>query len=90
MVWVFQAGHLAGPIGAEGLGALSLTAPPLIIAIAFGLAMDFNVPENQRGTPGEMNRTVVQIFKDWGFAWGGDWHYTDPMHFELASIVKPG
>ena len=56
---------------------------------SFGLAMDFNVPENQRGTPGEMNRTVVQIFKDWGFAWGGDWHYTDPMHFELRELAQP-
>ncbi|PSK48431.1 MULTISPECIES: MMPL family transporter [Streptomyces] len=43
VVWVFQDGHLAGPIGAEGLGALSLTAPPLIIAIAFGLAMDYEL-----------------------------------------------
>ena len=51
--------------------------------------MDFNVPENQRGTPGEMNRTVVQIFKDWGFTWGGDWHYTDPMHFELRELARP-
>jgi hypothetical protein len=56
---------------------------------SFGLAMDFNVPENQRGTPGEMNRTVVQIFKVWGFAWGGDWHYTDPMHFELRELARP-
>ena len=57
---------------------------------SFGLAMDFNVPGNQRGTAGEMNRDVVSIFKKWGFAWGGDWNYTDPMHFELASIVRPG
>lgn len=56
---------------------------------SFGLAMDFNVPGNQRGTAGEMNRDVVSIFKKWGFAWGGDWNYTDPMHFELSSIVNP-
>lgn len=43
VVWVFQDGHLAGLLGAEGLGALSLTAPPLIIAIAFGLAMDYEL-----------------------------------------------
>ncbi|MFE1009998.1 MMPL family transporter [Streptomyces sp. NPDC058794] len=43
VVWVFQDGHLAGLVGAEGLGALSLTAPPLIIAIAFGLAMDYEL-----------------------------------------------
>ncbi|MFJ4782526.1 MMPL family transporter [Streptomyces sp. NPDC088794] len=43
VVWVFQDGHLAGALGAQGLGALSLTAPPLIIAIAFGLAMDYEL-----------------------------------------------
>ncbi|WP_327722669.1 MMPL family transporter [Streptomyces sp. NBC_00490] len=43
VVWVFQDGHLAGLLGAEGLGALSLTAPSLIIAIAFGLAMDYEL-----------------------------------------------
>nr|WSY50244.1 MMPL family transporter [Streptomyces sp. NBC_00886] len=43
VVWVFQYGHLAGALGAEGLGALSLTAPPLIVAIAFGLAMDYEL-----------------------------------------------
>lgn len=43
VVWVFQDGHLAGLLGAEGLGALSLTAPPLIVAVAFGLAMDYEL-----------------------------------------------
>ena len=57
---------------------------------AFGLAFDLNVPGNQRGTVGEMDRGVVAIFKKWGFAWGGDWSYTDPMHFELARLVRPG
>ena len=55
----------------------------------FGTAVDLNVPGNQRGTVGQMDREVVAIFKKWGFAWGGDWHYTDPMHFELHTIVKP-
>jgi hypothetical protein len=57
---------------------------------AFGLAFDLNVPENQRGTVGQMNRQVVAIFEKWGFTWGGTWHYTDPMHFELNRIVQPG
>ena len=56
---------------------------------SFGLAMDFNVPGNQRGTAGEMDRDVVAIFKKWGFDWGGDWNYTDPMHFEMSSVVNP-
>ncbi|MFE7071214.1 MMPL family transporter [Streptomyces sp. NPDC057620] len=43
VVWVFQDGHLASALGSQELGALSLTAPPLIIAIAFGLAMDYEL-----------------------------------------------
>jgi hypothetical protein len=57
---------------------------------SFGLALDLNVPGNLRGTVGEMNRVVVEIFKKWGFAWGGDWKWTDPMHFELAQVKRPG
>ena len=56
---------------------------------AFGLALDLNVPGNQRGTAGEIDRGVVAIFKHWGFTWGGDWSYTDPMHFEMAQLVEP-
>jgi hypothetical protein len=57
---------------------------------AFGLALDLNTPGNQRGTVGEMDRDVVAIFKTWGFAWGGDWRWTDPMHFELAEVKRVG
>jgi len=56
---------------------------------AFGLALDINAVENQRGTVGQIDRGVVAIFEKWGFTWGGDWHYTDPMHFEANSIVTP-
>ncbi|MQA63164.1 MAG: M15 family peptidase [Actinophytocola sp.] len=54
----------------------------------WGIAVDLNVAGNQRGTEGEIDREVVAIFKKWGFAWGGDWDYTDPMHFELAALVS--
>jgi hypothetical protein len=56
---------------------------------AFGLALDLNVPGNQRGTVGEIDRQVVDIFKSWGFTWGGDWAWTDPMHFEMNHLVRP-
>jgi hypothetical protein len=55
---------------------------------SWGIAVDLNTPGNQRGTVGEMDRQVVSIFKRWGFAWGGDWNYTDPMHFEMAKVVQ--
>ncbi|MCW2737100.1 MAG: family peptidase [Nocardioides sp.] len=57
---------------------------------SFGLALDLNVPGNGRGTVGQMDRDVVAIFKTWGFAWGGDWRYTDPMHFELSEVKAVG
>lgn len=56
---------------------------------SFGIAFDINVPGNQRGTVGEIDRDVVAIFKRWGFGWGGDWSWTDPMHFEMNQIVDP-
>lgn len=55
---------------------------------AFGMAIDINSAENGRGTVGQMDRTVVQIFKEWGFGWGGDWNWTDPMHFELNEVKE--
>ena len=53
----------------------------------WGTAVDLNVPGNQRGTVGTIDRRVVDIFRRWGFNWGGTWRYTDPMHFELARLV---
>jgi RND superfamily putative drug exporter len=43
VTWVFQDGHGAGLFGTEGLGALNLVAPPLIVGVAFGLAMDYEI-----------------------------------------------
>ncbi|MBW8751475.1 MAG: M15 family metallopeptidase [Propionibacteriales bacterium] len=53
----------------------------------WGAAIDLNVPGNQRGTVGTIDRRIVQIFKRWGFEWGGTWRYTDPMHFQMAQLV---
>lgn len=55
---------------------------------AFGLAVDVNVSTNQLGTRGDMHPNVVRIFERWGFRWGGWWSRPDPMHFELARIVR--
>ncbi|WP_148573258.1 M15 family metallopeptidase [Nocardioides caldifontis] len=57
---------------------------------SWGIAVDINVPGNLRGTVGEIDRGVVTIMKKWGMDWGGDWNYTDPMHFEMSSVVRPG
>jgi hypothetical protein len=57
---------------------------------SWGIAVDLNVPENQRGTAGHMDPRIVAIFQRWGFAWGGLWRFTDPMHFEMNRVVHPG
>jgi len=55
----------------------------------WGIAIDLNVPTNQRGTTGDMDPGVVAIFKEWGFRWGGDYHsVVDPMHFELIALGR--
>ncbi|HWC15201.1 MAG TPA: M15 family metallopeptidase [Actinomycetota bacterium] len=55
---------------------------------AFGLALDLNASTNHLGTRGDMHPDVVRIFQRWGFTWGGIWSPPDPMHFELARIVR--
>ncbi|MGW0562019.1 MMPL family transporter [Streptomyces sp. NPDC003016] len=41
--WIFQDGNLSGLLGFEAIGAVDANFPVLIIAIAFGLAMDYEV-----------------------------------------------
>ena len=53
----------------------------------WGIAIDMDAATNYRGIAGTMHPEVVNIFKRWGFRWGGDWKYTDPMHFELAALL---
>jgi RND superfamily putative drug exporter len=43
MVWIFQDGHLSGPLGFTPTGVLDLTTPILMFCIAFGLSMDYEV-----------------------------------------------
>jgi RND superfamily putative drug exporter len=43
LVWVFQDGHLGSLVGTDALGSLSITTPTLVLAIAFGLSMDYEV-----------------------------------------------
>ncbi len=54
----------------------------------WGIAIDMDASTNYRGIKGTMDPRVVQIFKRWGFRWGGDWKYTDPMHFEIGALLN--
>jgi hypothetical protein len=53
----------------------------------WGIAIDLDASTNGRGGRGTMDPRVVAIFKRWGFRWGGDWSYTDPMHFEIGALL---
>lgn len=55
---------------------------------SWGIAIDLDAATNYRGIRGTMDAGIVQIFKRWGFRWGGDWHYTDPMHFEIVALMN--
>ncbi|MFD6280080.1 MMPL family transporter [Streptomyces sp. NPDC060209] len=43
VVWVFQDGHLSGPLGFTATGTIEATLPVLMFCIAFGLSMDYGV-----------------------------------------------
>nr|WP_205862114.1 MMPL family transporter [Planosporangium thailandense] len=43
LVWIFQDGHLSGLLGFTSTGTVEATQPILILAIAFGLSMDYEV-----------------------------------------------
>ena len=43
MVWIFQDGHLSGPLDFTATGTLDTTTPILMFCIAWGLSMDYEV-----------------------------------------------
>jgi trehalose monomycolate/heme transporter len=43
VTWIFQQGHLSGLLGFESTGYLDSTNPILMLAILFGLSMDYEV-----------------------------------------------
>ena len=43
LAWIFQEGHLSGPLAFDSVGALDLWMPILILIFAFGLSMDYEV-----------------------------------------------
>ena len=43
LVWIFQQGHLRGPLGFETSGTIGAWQPIIMFAILFGLSMDYEV-----------------------------------------------
>jgi hypothetical protein len=53
---------------------------------SWGIAVDFNPSTNPYGGEPTLSLEVVEIFKRWGFSWGGGWSVPDGMHFEWFSL----
>ncbi len=53
---------------------------------SWGIAVDFNPSTNQYGEEPTLSLEVVEIFRRWGFSWGGGWSVPDGMHFEWHSL----
>jgi hypothetical protein len=55
----------------------------------WGIAIDINAGENPVNRGNHQDPQVVQIFKKWGFVWGGDWSSPeDPMHFQIGALLQ--
>ncbi len=54
---------------------------------SWGIALDLNPNTNAMGTAGDMDPRLVQILREHGFKWGGDWPGSnkDPMHFQYCT-----
>ena len=54
---------------------------------SWGIAIDLNPETNRRGELGDIDKLIVKVFEDAGFAWGGGWNgrVRDPMHFQFCS-----
>lgn len=60
---------------------------------AYGLAVDFNPEQNPYGQERitDMPDEFVNLFRDEGWGWGGDWtSVSDAMHFSMAGGAQGG
>jgi len=53
----------------------------------WGIAIDLNPETNRMGSLGDMHPDVIEVFREHGFKWGGDWpgRSKDPMHFQFCT-----
>jgi len=56
---------------------------------AYGLAIDFDAPNNQLGKSKhffDKKNPLISAFLDEGWTWGGDWSRPDAMHVQAARV----
>ncbi len=55
----------------------------------WGMALDVNPSTNAMGDPTpSIDQRIVDIFRRWGFAWGGSFTIPDGMHFEWVGGAR--
>lgn len=54
---------------------------------SWGIAIDLNPETNALGSKGDMHSSIVDVFTECNFTWGGEWagDNKDPMHFQYCS-----
>lgn len=54
---------------------------------SWGIAIDINPETNLPGARGDLHPEVVDIFRAFGFEWGGSWGHQEknPMHFQWCT-----
>ena len=52
---------------------------------AWGMAIDYAPQLGMYGVPSMMPAVVVDIFRAYGFDWGGNWAYPDGMHITAVN-----
>lgn len=85
--------HLVDPVGFAGCWnprfiRSASGAPSGVSRHSWGAAVDLNARSNPIGSLGTQDPRLVEIMIEWGFTWGGDWLFPDPMHFEYG--IDPG
>lgn len=64
----------------------NLTGTSDLSVHSWGIAIDLNPTSNPLGSHGDMDLEIVEIFRNHGFMWGGDFSAPkDPMHFQYCT-----
>lgn len=63
----------------------TITSSQKISTHSWGISGDFDTLDNPLGKSPRMHPTIVAIFDDHGFQWGGKWNRPDGMHFQYAT-----
>lgn len=56
---------------------------------AWGMSVDFNAQSNPYGAEPRQPDVLVEVMREHGFIWGGEWDTPDGMHFELSPGRDP-